>query len=202
MAEKTNWFLIIAVTIVVAVITALITANITGNAFFNNNNPVTVNANECRADSVCEANDLIVRGTENETGTIWADSIVVESGEGEIGNLGFSHDEDGDSQADTWFSATGPYLNMGTYGMMSVDFKDYLNFGLPTVYQMKYSNNGTYKQIQEIRRTNTSAGFTNTFYQNVHFNQPIIFDSLTGNGTAYLCVDSVGKVFRKSSPCV
>jgi len=195
MAEKTNWFLIIAVTIVVAVITALITANITGNAFFNNNNPVTVNANECRADSVCEATNLRVNGTESGYGTIWANNVVTKG-------FGVTHDEDGDSQADTWVGVNGPILSMGTYGMMSVIFKKYPSSGLQTAYQMAYSMNGTHKQIQEIRRTNTSAGFTNTFYQNVHFNQPIIFDSLTGNGTAYLCVDSVGKVFRKSSPCV
>lgn len=192
MGKEQTW-IIVAVALVVAVIASVATASITGNAFYNRLRD-NVNANECRADNKCEFNDM-------EGRVIWADNVVIENSGGEGGGLTVSHDDDGDAQADTFLAVHKQDLSLATNGMMSVLLKNYPWSQFNVAYQMRYLTNGSApdKDIQIVRRT--SDGFTNTFYENVHFDEPAVFDSLTGNGTAYLCVDSVGKVFRSLTAC-
>lgn len=194
MAKNINWIVVIVVAIVVGVLTAIITANITGNVLFNNNNPTIINANECRADGICEFNEA--SGERVRT-----DYFLMEN-EGDDGGFSVSYDRDGDSQADTSLAVKPQFITLVTHGMMNFILKDSPDSFFKTAYFMKYEReNGSDLFIQMINRTSSGVGFVNTFYQDVHFNQPIILDSLNGNGTAYLCVDNAGKVFRSLTAC-
>ncbi|MBS3079001.1 hypothetical protein J4218_02680 [Candidatus Pacearchaeota archaeon] len=202
------WFLIGAV-LVIAVVASVATSSITGNAIFQSN----LKANSCDADSICEVQGTISSGNalklSSRTGVTKLESDLTLTKIGQSGGAVFKTNNEGSLTItpQSGYTKLESDLTLTKVGYTGgVVFKSNENGSLTIT---PYSGLAKLEGDLTLIKTGSPSGVVlETILDQLvvkasltRFQGVIASNNMTGNGSAYACVNEKGILYRSLTAC-
>src|SRR3989344_6507968 len=181
--KKKEWFTLIIVVIIVAVIASFATIKLTGNVIEGS---YTVRANSCDADTICEvAKTISTRTGSTSALTLTSDvkKVIVE------GSL---------SAGKVFINEKTVSTNIGSTSALTLtsDVKKVIVEGSLSAGKVFINEKSVSTNIGS-----TSALTLTSDVKKVIVEGSLLATNLAGNGSAYVCVDKTGNLYRSSISC-
>jgi len=136
--------------------------------------PTNINANACSADTICEVNNRIQSSSQLY--------LTSQSGAVKI---------EGDLTLTKLGQSSGVIFETNDVGSLTI-----------TPGSGSAKINGGLIITEDVGMTTLNVNGWSDLEGDVSIGQELMLSGLTGNGNAYACINSLGKIYRSQTPCV